>query len=293
MSKIHPTAVVDSTARLDASVVVGPWCVIGANSVIGAETELRSHAVVGPNTTIGRRNVIHSFAVVGGDPQDLKYRGEDTALVIGDRNHIREHVSIHRGTGNGGGVTRIGSDNLIMAVAHVAHDCVIGDQTVIANNVMLAGHVHVEDFVNIGGAAGIHHFARVGTCSFVGAMARCSKDVPPFMVVEGNPAEVRKHNDVAMRRRGYTEDDVEAMRTAFKQLFLKKGGGMLDKVTALRSSYPDSKPIEILCAMVLEAGTGVNGRALESQRSDDKRASRLHSESLTGPQGSDPSAGRA
>lgn len=293
MSKIHPTAVVDPSTRVAEGVVIGPWCVIGANSVIGPECELRSHVVLGPNTTLGRRNVLHSFAIVGGDPQDLKFHGEQTHLVVGDGNHIREHVSIHRGTGNGGGVTRIGSDNLIMGTVHIAHDCMIGDGTVIANNAMLAGHVHVEDFVSIGGGAGIHHFARIGTCSFVAAMARCSKDVPPFMIVEGSPAEVRKHNDVAMRRRGYSEGDVEAMRTAFKTLFLKRGGEILEKVSALRASFPDSKPVEVLCAMVLETGTGVSGRALESRRSDDKRASRVGTPAASNAGDSDPSAGRA
>lgn len=277
MPTIHPTAVIDPSARVEEGVVIGPWCVVGPRSVIGAGTELRAHVVVGPNTTFGTRNCVHPFALVGGDPQDLKYRGEETHLVIGDRNQIREHASIHRGTGNGGGVTRVGSDNLLMGNVHIAHDCVVGDGVVIANNVMLAGHVQIEDFASLGGGAGIHHFARVGTCAFVGAMARCSKDVPPFMVVEGNPAEVRKHNDVMMRRRGYTEEDVEAMRNAFKQLFLRKGGGMLDKVTALRNTYPRSQPIEVLCGMVLEAGTGVNGRALETKRTDDKRASRVAS----------------
>ncbi|MBX3356250.1 MAG: acyl-ACP--UDP-N-acetylglucosamine O-acyltransferase [Phycisphaeraceae bacterium] len=275
MPKIHPTAIVDPSAEIHDGVAVGPWSVIGPRCVIGAETEVRSHVVIGQNTTLGRGNVIHPFALVGGDPQDLKYHGEETQLVIGDRNQIREHTSIHRGTANGGGVTRIGSDNLLMAVSHVAHDCVIGDGTVIANNVMIAGHVHVEDFASIGGGAGIHHFARVGTCAFVGAMARCSKDVPPFMVVEGNPAEVRKHNDVLMRRRGYTEEDVEAMRDAFKLLFMKRGGGMLDKVTMLREAHPRSRPVELLCAMVLESGAGVNGRALENRRTDDKRAVRV------------------
>lgn len=273
--QVHPTAVVDPSARIEPGVIIGPWCVVGPRSRIGAGTELQSHVIVGPNTTLGKKNTIHPFAIVGGDPQDVKYRGEETSLELGDRNQIREHATIHRGTGNGGGWTRIGSDNLIMGTAHIAHDCMLGDGIIIANNAMLAGHVHVADFASIGGGAGIHHFASVGTCAFVGAMARCSKDVPPFMVVEGNPAEVRKHNDVAMRRRGYSEEDVEAMREAYKQLFRKRGGNMLDCVTALRTAYPGSRAIEILCAMVLEAGTAVNGRVLESKRTDDKRASRV------------------
>lgn len=275
MHKIHPTAVVDPSSRIEDGVIVGPWCVVGPRCVIGAETELRSHVVLGPNTTLGRRNVLHPFCVVGGDPQDVKYRGEETTLVVGDRNQIREHASIHRGTANGGGVTRLGSNNLVMAVAHIAHDCVIGNGVILANNVMLAGHVHVEDDANIGGGAGIHHFARIGTCALVGGLSRCEKDVPPFMVVEGNPAEVRKHNEVLMRRRGYSDEDVDAMKEAYKQLFRDRGGSMLDKVTALRSRFATNRPVQTLCDMVLEAGAGVNGRALEVRRTDDKRASRV------------------
>jgi len=293
MVKIHPTAIIDPSARLDEGVIVGPWCVVGADTVIGAHSELRSHVVVGPNTTLGTQNIIHPFAIVGGDPQDLKFTGEDTWLVVGDRNQIREHVTIHRGTGNGGGTTRIGSDNLIMGTVHIAHDCMIGDGTILANNAMLAGHVHVEDFVGIGGGAGIHHFARIGICSFVGAMARCSKDVPPFMVVEGNPAEVRKHNDVAMRRRGYSEDDVAAIRDAYKQLFWKRDGNMLDSVIALRRAYPRSRPVEVLCAMVLESGAAVHGRVMESKRTDDKRASRTSSGGAAAPPEAGASAGEA
>lgn len=275
MTRIHPTAVVDASARLGDGVIIGPWCVVGPECEIGAGTELRSHVVVGPYTTIGRQNVLHPFSVVGGEPQDMKFHGERTTLEIGDRNQIREHATIHRGTGNGGGRTVIGSDNLIMAVAHIAHDCVIGDGVVIANNVMLAGHVHVEDFAGIGGGAGVHHFGRVGTCAFIGAMARCSKDVPPFMIVEGNPAEVRGYNHIAMKRRGYVDEDIDAIKEAYKQLFFKKGGSSLDKVSGLRSKYAHSRPVQILCDMVLEAGAGVNGRALEVHRTDDKRASRV------------------
>ncbi len=293
MPTIHPTAIIDPSARVADGAVIGAWCVVGAESMIGEGSELRPHVVVGPYTTLGRENVVHPFAVVGGDPQDMKYRGERTTLEIGDRNQIREHATIHRGTGNGGGRTRLGSDNLVMAVAHIAHDCVIGDGTVIANNVMLAGHVHVEDFVSIGGGAGVHHFGRVGTCAFVGAMARCSKDIPPFMIVEGNPAEVRGHNHIAMRRRGYTEEDVEAMKEAYKQLFRDRGGSMLDKVSALRTRYAHCGPVQTLCAMVLEAGAGVNGRALEVHRADDKRASRVGARGAAQPQAPGGATGRS
>ncbi|MFO0895309.1 MAG: acyl-ACP--UDP-N-acetylglucosamine O-acyltransferase [Phycisphaerales bacterium] len=273
MSHIHPTAVVDPSARIGRGVRVGPWCVVGRDAEVGDDSELVSNVVLGPWTVLGRENVIHPFAVVGGDPQDRKFQGEMTRLEVGDRNQIREHVSIHRGTGLGGGITRIGSDNLIMGVVHIAHDCLIGNGTIIANNAMLAGHVKVDDYANIGGGAGLHHFATVGTLAFVGAMSRCSIDIPPFMIVEGVPAKVRGHNHVAMRRRGWPEAEVEAIREAYKRLFRERGGQFLDKISQLRSDFPESRALAILCDTLLLIDKGVHGRARESSRSDDKWSS--------------------
>lgn len=216
---VHPTAVIHSSAQIDQSARVGPYCVVGPNVRIGARTSLAPHVVVHSNTTIGADNRIHSFAAVGHDPQDLKFRGEDTTLEIGDRNTIREHATLHRGTGVGGAVTRVGSDNLIMVGAHVAHDCTIEDHVILANGVMLGGHVHVESGATLAGAAAVHHFATIGKLAFVGGLARISKDVPPFLVVEGHPAEPRKVNSVALTRRGWESRDVDALRAAFKALF--------------------------------------------------------------------------
>ena len=210
--RIHPTAVVHASARISPAATVGPWCVVGPEVSIGDGTVLDSHVVVESNTRIGRDNRLFPFSYVGGTPQDKKFHGEDCHCEIGDRNQIREHVTIHRGTANGGGWTRIGSDNLIMGTVHIAHDCIIGNGCVLANNAMLAGHSVVQDHGNLGGGAGIHHFVVIGTCAFVGAMARVSMDVPPFMIVEGNPAEVRGHNHIAMARRGFTETEIEAMK---------------------------------------------------------------------------------
>ncbi|MBM4007237.1 MAG: acyl-ACP--UDP-N-acetylglucosamine O-acyltransferase [Planctomycetes bacterium] len=275
MPKIHPTAVVDASVKLASGAVIGPWCVVGPGVTIGDDTELVSHVVIDRDTTIGRENVLHPFTVVGGPPQDKKYHGERTTLEVGDRNHIREYASIHRGTANGGGVTVVGSDNLIMGCVHVAHDCRIGSGVILANNAMVAGHVTVCDGANVGGGAGLHHFVRVGTRSFVGAMARVSKDVPPFMIVEGNPAEVRGHNAIAMRRMGLVDAEVEAMKDAYKRLFRDRGGSILAKLDALRADYSSCVSVMALCDAVLETTGGVHGRAQESGRSDDKRGTRV------------------
>lgn len=272
MSKIHPTAVIDITATIADDVEIGPYCVIGPEVSIDAGSVLHNHVTVQRCTTIGRDNVFYPYSVIGADPQDRKYHGERCECVIGDRNQIREHVTIHRGTGNGGGYTVVGNDNLIMVSAHVAHDCRIGDHVIIANQVMLAGHVVIHDHANIGGGAGIHHYATVGECAFVGAMARIPKDVPPYMIVEGNPAEVRAINNIAMVRHGYEPAHIEAVKDAFKRLYRENGLPMADKLDRLRHDYPDVDAIARLCDALEATAEGVHGRALEVSRHDDKRS---------------------
>lgn len=267
----HPTAIVHPSARLAKGVVIGPWCHVGPDVDIGADTVLHSHVVVEERTRIGRGNEIFPFAYLGGTPQDKKFRGETTTCEIGDNNQIREHVSIHRGTENGGGHTRIGNDNLIMGTVHIAHDCIIGDGCILANNTMLAGHAVVKDYANVGGGAGIHHFVVIGTCAFVGAMARVSMDVPPFMIVEGNPAEVRGHNHIALARRGYTEEDIEAMKEAYKRLFRERGGHLAEKISGLIAKYPGLRSVQTLCEAVTAQARGVHGRSLEIQRTDNRK----------------------
>ena len=271
---IHPTAIIDPAARIAPGAEIGPWCRVGPDVTIGDGTVLQSHVVVESSTRIGRRNMIFPFAYVGGTPQDKKFHGERTLCEIGDNNHIREHVTIHRGTANGGGVTRIGNDNLIMGNVHIAHDCIIGNGCILANNAMFAGHALVQDHANVGGGAGIHHFVVVGTCAFVGAMARVSMDVPPFMIVEGNPAEVRGHNHIALARRGFTEADIEAMKEAYKRLFRDRGGSLSEKISGLMAKYPTLRSVEILCNAVTAQARGVHGRSLEAQRPDDRHAKR-------------------
>lgn len=270
MAAIHQTAIVDPTARIAATAEVGPYCVIGPEVSIGERTILQNHVTVAKLTEIGHDNVFYPYSVIGADPQDLKYRGEPATCVIGNGNQIREHVTIHRGTANGGGITRIGDHNLIMVAVHIAHDCALENDIVIANQVMLAGHVLVETGANIGGGAGVHHFATIGTCAFIGGLARITKDVPPFMIVEGNPAEVRAVNAIAMTRQNYNTEHIEAVKHAFKVLYRDNGSSMSGKLGDLRDRFNDVPAVVKLCDALTAAGDGVYGRALETSRADDK-----------------------
>lgn len=272
MMKIHPTTIVDPSAEIADSVEIGPYCVIGPDVTVGAGTILHNHVTVQALTTIGEENIFYPYSVIGADPQDRKYHGERAVCIIGDRNAIREHVTIHRGTGNGGAVTRLGNDNLIMVAAHIAHDCWLGNEICVANQVMLAGHVRIEDGANIGGGAGVHHFATVGACAFVGGLARITKDVPPFTIVEGNPAEVRAINTIAMMRRGFAAEHIDAMKVAFKRLFRDNGAAMYEKIAELRQVYAEVPPVVRLCDALAASAIGVHGRARELARTDNKRA---------------------
>ncbi len=284
MTHIHSTAIIDTSADIDASASLGPYCVIGPSVVIGPDTVLHNHVTIRANTRLGRGNELYPFSVIGAEPQDRKFKGERAVCEIGDNNLIREHVTIHRGTGLGGGVTRVGNNNLFMVAAHIAHDCRIGDDTIIANQVMLAGHVYVEDGANIGGGAGIHHFATVGACAFIGGLARIAKDVPPFLIVEGHPAEVRAVNTIAMKRRGYSPENIDAVKDAYRRLYRENGvhprhdscatatnGSMADRIQQVLVDYADFPPVVALCRAITAATEGVHGRAREITRQDDKR----------------------
>ena len=218
-SLIHPTAIVDRAAELDGSVAVGPYAVIGPHVRIGARTRIGAHCVIEGRTTIGADNRIHQFASLGAAPQDKKYAGEPTRLVIGNRNTIREFCTFNTGTAQDLGVTTIGDDNWIMAYVHIAHDCVVGCQTVLANNATLAGHVHVGDHVIIGGLTGIHQFCHVGAHAMAGFASHVSQDVPPFMMVDGNPLAVRGLNTEGLRRRGFSAARVAALKQAYRLLY--------------------------------------------------------------------------
>ena len=219
---IHPTALVDPDAKLAAGVSVGPYAVIRGSVTIGPRTSIGAHCVIEGRTTIGADCEIFTGAVVGSIPQDLKYRGEESLLLIGDRNKIREYVTINPGTEGGGGKTVIGSDCLLMAYSHVAHDCLIGDRVVIANSAALAGHIVVEDRATIGGLVGIHQFVRVGTLAFIGGCSRVAQDVPPYATVVGYPAKVFGLNSEGLRRAEVSEKAKQRLHHAFKTLFHSK-----------------------------------------------------------------------
>lgn len=267
--RIHPTAVIHPGAVIDRTARVGAYCVIGDRVRIGPGTVLHNHVtLIGP-CTIGADNEVFSYAVLGAEPQDLKHKGRETDLVIGDRNKIREHVTIHRGTELGGERTIIGNDCLIMVGVHIAHDCRIDDQVVIANGTMLGGHCHVEFGAGIGGGVGIHHFATIGTLAFVGGFSRITLDVPPFTVVEGNPAQPRKINSLALVRRQYPQATIEALRQAFRLLFRLQELPAVEALAALRSESDQTSEVLRLCDFVERMHTGNHGRQLEAKRLSD------------------------
>lgn len=222
MAQVHPTAVVHPGARLHESVEVGPYSIIGERVTIGAGTRVGPHAVIEGRTTVGERNRIFPFASVGGAPQDLKYAGEDTQLIIGDGNTIRESATLNIGTAGGGGVTRVGSNNLFMAYSHVAHDCVVGNGCIVANSVALAGHVHVEDFVILGGLSAVHQFTRLGKHAFIAGGSMVTMDVPPYCTAQGDRAELAGLNVVGLQRHGFSEEQLSRIKEAYKVLFRSK-----------------------------------------------------------------------
>lgn len=216
---IDPRAVIAPDAQIAADVQIGPYAVIGPEVSIGAGCRIGPHAVIEGPTRIGANNRIFQFASIGGDPQDKKYAGEHTRLEIGDRNTFREYVTVNRGTVTGAGVTRIGHDNLLLAYSHVAHDCVLGDHIVMSNAVNLAGHVELGDWVIFGGYAGAHQFCRIGAHAFIGNNTSVLQDVPPYVLATGHPAEPRSVNIEGLKRRGFNEEQLRAIRNAYRVLY--------------------------------------------------------------------------
>ena len=237
---IHPTAIVDSTAEIDPDATIGPFCVVGANVRIGRGTVLQSHVVVHGPTTIGEDNHVFPFVSLGDAPQDKKYAGEPTELHIGDRNTIRESTTINRGTVQDLGKTVVGNDNWIMAYVHIAHDCVVGDHIILANNATLAGHVQVGDWAIFGGFSGAHQFCKVGAHSFMGMYAGVGKDVPAYVMVMGTPAEPRGVNAEGLKRRGFTSEQISNIRAAYKTLY--RSGLRLEEARAALTERAVSQP---------------------------------------------------
>ncbi len=263
VSSVHPTAYIAPGAELDASVVVGPFCYVGSRTRIGAGTMLGPHVTIQGRTTIGERNHFVGQCAIGGLPQDLKYAGEESALVIGNDNVVREFVTINIGTATGSWVTSIGDRNLIMACAHVAHDCMIEDDVILGNNVLLAGHVRIENMAIISGGAAINHFTTVGSLAMVGGMSRVGKDVPPFMTFDS--ARVRGVNAVGLKRRGYSEDAVRQLRKAYRMLFQDESPSsvVLDEIEA----WQDAEPAVLrLISFLRDMEKGYQGRYREALR---------------------------
>lgn len=216
---IHASAIVDPKAELDSTVEVGPFAVIGPNVKIGARTRIGPQMVISGHTTIGEDNVFHGSATIGGDPQDKKYKGEPTELIIGDRNTVREYCTFNTGTVQDGGKTTMGSDNWIMAYVHIAHDCHIGSNTIIANSTQLAGHVIIGDWVILGGMSGIHQFIRVGDHAMTAFQTKLTQDVPPFVMAAGYPAAPAGINSEGLKRRGFSPDAILNIKRAYKAIY--------------------------------------------------------------------------
>ncbi len=242
---IHETAIVSESARIGDGCHVGPFCVVGPAVVLDDLVRLDSHVVIDGRTTVGRETHVFPFASIGLAPQDLKYAGEETATEIGKHNQIREFVTIHRGTAGGGGLTQIGDNNLLMAQAHVAHDCRIGNEVIMANAATLAGHVEISDRANVGAYSGVHQFCRVGYEAFVGGYSVVVKDAPPFAIIQGNHAKCYGLNRVGMKRRGYSKETIEKLHRAY-HLILSAKLNTSQALERIKSEITDCKEVDML-----------------------------------------------
>ncbi|MGH8806660.1 MAG: acyl-ACP--UDP-N-acetylglucosamine O-acyltransferase [Noviherbaspirillum sp.] len=240
MTIIHPTAIVNPGAELDSSVEVGAYSVIGPNVRIGVRTKIGPHVVIEGHTTIGCDNTFFQFSSIGGAPQDKKYAGEPTRLEIGDRNLIREFCTFNLGTTQDQGITRIGNDNWLLAYVHVAHDCVVGNNTIFSNNASLAGHVHVGDWVIMSGFAAVHQFCKIGDHAFAGMNTSLTQDVPPFVLLSGNPAAAHGVNIEGLKRRGFTREQIGDIRNAYKLIY--KSGLTLEEAKAALAKAEGESP---------------------------------------------------
>jgi UDP-N-acetylglucosamine acyltransferase len=255
MAMIHPTAVIDPKAELGSDVEIGPYCIIGGDVRIGVGTKLRASIHVDGWTQIGAHCDVFPFASLGAQSQDLKYRGGRPGVVIGDRTTLREYVTVNAATADGD-LTRVGSDCHIMAYAHVAHDCTVGNRVILANAATLAGHVQIDDGAIIGGLCGIHQFVRVGSLSMTGGCSKIVKDLPPYMIADGNPLSVHGINKVGLERAGIAADSIAALRSAFRILY-RSSSTAVAAVADLRSSFPGIPEVETLARFVETSERGI------------------------------------
>ncbi len=253
---VHATAIVHPDAKLHESVEVGPYAIIGPKVKIGAGTTVGSHAVIEGDTTIGERNRIFHHASVGAVPQDLKYAGEPTRLVIGDENMIREFTTLNIGTAGGGGLTKIGNKNLFMAYSHVAHDCTVANGCVLANSVALAGHVDVADFVILGGLSAVHQFTRIGKHAFIAGGSMVAMDVPPYCTAQGDRAELAGLNTVGLSRHGMTDEQIGRIKDAYRILFRSKLG-LNEAMSRLKAEHGGHSEIEHLLEFIASSKRGI------------------------------------
>ncbi|MCU0722273.1 MAG: acyl-ACP--UDP-N-acetylglucosamine O-acyltransferase [Planctomycetes bacterium] len=267
MSAIHPTAVVDARAELGAGVRVGPHAVIGPEVVLGDDCEVGECAVLRGPSAIGKGNVFFPHCVVGTEPQDLKFEGERTTLRMGDGNKVREFVTISRGTRKGGGQTVVGDGNLFMACSHVAHDCEVGNGNILSNNVLLGGHIAIEDHAVLSGAAAVNHFVTIGRAAFVGGLSRIVQDVPPYMIVEGNPARVRGVNLVRLQRLAVPPVRVQALEDAYRTLY-RSDRPMRAAIADLRSAGGLTEEVACLLDFLERSSAGEHGRFRETLRKE-------------------------
>ena len=268
--RVHPTAIVEHGAKLGPGVVVGPYAFIASTVEVGAETRLDHGVILQGRTTIGARNHFFPYAVIGSIPQDLKYEGEPSRLEIGDGNTIREHVTVHIGTQGGADLTKIGSRNLIMAGAHVGHDCIIGDHCVLANYTGLAGHVIVEDYAILGGQTGVHQFVRVGTHVMTSGGSKVGKDIPPFTVAQGYPARLRGVNHIGLKRRGFSDGTIKLLRQAYRAVFFDNTTPRFeDLLTRVRAKYSGSHEVKQFLDFLCDAQSSDRGFLRPRENGDD------------------------
>ena len=253
---IHATALIDASAKIGGHVSIGAYTIVGAGVEIGDNTDIGSHCVIQGPTKIGRENKIYSHASLGGDPQDKKFFGEEAELIIGDRNTIREFTTFSRGTAEGGGSTRIGNDNWIMAYVHIAHDCQVGSHTIFANNATLAGHAMVDDWVILGGFVGVHQFCKIGAHAFIGMGSLINADVPPFVMVANKYAEARGINSEGLKRRGFDAERISAIKRAYRTVFMS-GKPMTDVKAELAVSAATSADVGMMLEFINLSERGI------------------------------------
>jgi UDP-N-acetylglucosamine acyltransferase len=253
---VHPTAIVAPGAQLDPSAEIGPYVIIGPRVKIGPGTTIGPHTVIDGTTTIGAKNTIFHHASIGAPPQDLKYHGEETALVLGDENTIREFTTLHTGTVQGGGLTKVGNKNLFMAYTHVAHDCVIGNGNIFPNAATLAGHVEIGDHVHLGALAAVHQFTRIGDHAFIAGGAMVVMDVPPFCMAQGDRAELAGINQVGLKRHGYTDEQQARIKDAYRILFRSKMG-LNEAISQLREGMGQHEEIALLLGFITSSKRGI------------------------------------